>query len=853
MNQSDTSKDSDINSNDGFHCKIFSKKSSKEHTPHGRLRNSSLMDTSKSRSSSTRHSRRLGQGPSSDCSGSSCSTTRLPTSSTLSSRFSSTVPPTEMSKEEWLKEIERREFYKNYNAMDGAITAVVLGGFFAFVCLLVVYKTKCKPMWKNRGKKLTNTPATQSNADIITNDEEDDEEDEDEEERRDQIQRTSILNSPPILSVTPAAEDFGFECIPLRMGGFSSSHDDEGDLYYLDECGNYLFPVPTPNEPDLCSCSQQPSSLPQYHSTLDSTLEPRRNSQVSSVSNAYTVKSLPGAYLYIPVVDPKCIMPLGSVKRSLSDPEIHFASPSLDHLLILTVNPSSEQNAKRGSLGAFPSSAGSLCTRPALIYKEKRKDASNNDHFQFSMNSFNGTIHHHPLPLESVEESAGEIESAASFADRSCSIESYPEEKIGENNEENSDYNKQPSSVKSVSEMSASGQIRGMNYRKSRVSSLQEPSIGLRQRRFRTIRQLTLPANSSSTYLTVPAGRSKNSSSSPSSSSGDKRTNSFCSIVSEDDGDIFDSEGQLKGSSDESPVVFSRRSSIIKRAKHSISEYSDLCGEEFQSDISELFLPSGRVTLAMEEEIDDDDFDARGGGVFGSGGRNDEGGVILSEEGFLPYDSSKNPLERNNQSSSCSGSSLDSETSIHQFTVPVTIEHPPPGLRSSLSSDEESFPQKGASPRPIPQHVFSQREKDNPVGENDLEADLNDQEILEVVVLVEEELQQSLQGIEDESECVGIRRMDAESGDKVKEGEHLQQDDDEEEGDFHMVLVRDIGVQVSGDSPNLSLARSSSSTLILKSPSEKLSSGSSTSSSSSSSSNQQTDTYVEKFPPEILF
>ncbi|XP_040568573.1 uncharacterized protein [Lepeophtheirus salmonis] len=852
------------------------------------------MDTSKSRSSSHRHSRRLGQGPSSDCSGSSCSTTRLPTSSTLPSRFSSTVPPTEMSKEEWLKEIERREFYKNYNAMDGAITAVVLGGFFAFVCLLVVYKTKCKPMWKNRGKKLTNTPATQSNADVdicgsglppnngdhrthdidYNNDEEDDEEDEDEEERRDQIQRTSILNSPPILSVTPAAEDFGFECIPLRMGGFSSSHDDEGDLYYLDECGNYLFPVPTPNEPDLCSCSQQPSSLPQYHSTLDSTLEPRRNSQVSSVSNAYTVKSLPGAYLYIPVVDPKCIMPLGSVKRSLSDPEIHFASPSLDHLLILTVNPSSEQNAKRGSLGAFPSSAGSLCTRPALIYKEKKgclqqrsfsiqvEPATINIQITTptptlspapSMNSFNGTIHHHPLPLESVEESAGEIESAASFADRSCSIESYPEEKIGENNEENSDYNKQPSSVKSVSEMSASGQIRGMNYRKSRVSSLQEPSIGLRQRRFRTIRQLTLPANSSSTYLTVPAGRSKNSSSSPSSSSGDKRTNSFCSIVSEDDGDIFDSEGQLKGSSDESPVVFSRRSSIIKRAKHSISEYSDLCGEEFQSDISELFLPSGRVTLAMEEEIDDDDFDARGGGVFGSGGRNDEGGGILSEEGFLPYDSSKNPLERNNQSSSCSGSSLDSETSIHQFTVPVTIEHPPPGLRSSLSSDEESFPQKGASPRPIPQHVFSQREKDNPVGENDLEADLNDQEILEVVVLVEEELQQSPQGIEDESECVGIRRMDAESGDKVKEGEHLQQDEDEEEGDFHMVLVRDIGVQVSGDSPNLSLARSSSSTLILKSPSEKLSSGSSTSSSSSSSSNQQTDTYVEKFPPEILF
>ena len=53
-------------------------------------------------------------------------------------------------------------FYKNYDSREGVVTAIVLGGFFIFVSLLVLYKTKCKPMWKNRKKRLTNTPVTHS-------------------------------------------------------------------------------------------------------------------------------------------------------------------------------------------------------------------------------------------------------------------------------------------------------------------------------------------------------------------------------------------------------------------------------------------------------------------------------------------------------------------------------------------------------------------------------------------------------------------------------------------------------------------------------------------------------------------
>jgi hypothetical protein len=54
------------------------------------------------------------------------------------------------------------DFYGQYDPMEGVTTAVVLGGFFVFVCLLVVYKTKLKPLWKERNRRLHNTPATRS-------------------------------------------------------------------------------------------------------------------------------------------------------------------------------------------------------------------------------------------------------------------------------------------------------------------------------------------------------------------------------------------------------------------------------------------------------------------------------------------------------------------------------------------------------------------------------------------------------------------------------------------------------------------------------------------------------------------
>ena len=58
---------------------------------------------------------------------------------------------------------KQEKFYSKYDSTEGVTTAVVLGGFFVFVCLLVVYKTKLKPMWKERqARRHDNTPATKS-------------------------------------------------------------------------------------------------------------------------------------------------------------------------------------------------------------------------------------------------------------------------------------------------------------------------------------------------------------------------------------------------------------------------------------------------------------------------------------------------------------------------------------------------------------------------------------------------------------------------------------------------------------------------------------------------------------------
>ena len=45
---------------------------------------------------------------------------------------------------------EQIKFYLNYDPMEGVTTASVLGGFFVLVCMMVLYKSRLKPWWKER-------------------------------------------------------------------------------------------------------------------------------------------------------------------------------------------------------------------------------------------------------------------------------------------------------------------------------------------------------------------------------------------------------------------------------------------------------------------------------------------------------------------------------------------------------------------------------------------------------------------------------------------------------------------------------------------------------------------------------
>ena len=63
---------------------------------------------------------------------------------------------------------KQETFFAKYEPMEDVNTAGVLGGFFVFVCLLVLYKSKLKPMWKERHSKRPETvPAHLGKTDLV--------------------------------------------------------------------------------------------------------------------------------------------------------------------------------------------------------------------------------------------------------------------------------------------------------------------------------------------------------------------------------------------------------------------------------------------------------------------------------------------------------------------------------------------------------------------------------------------------------------------------------------------------------------------------------------------------------------
>ena len=85
--------------------------------------------------------------------------------------------------------------------------------------------------------------------------------------------------------------------------------------------------------------------------------ESRRPSLVSALSTAYTVKSLPGAMLYIPLDHANEYNTPIALKRSLSDPEIYFPS-AVKHSLIVAVN--GLLSARNATTGVFSYGSGHM-------------------------------------------------------------------------------------------------------------------------------------------------------------------------------------------------------------------------------------------------------------------------------------------------------------------------------------------------------------------------------------------------------------------------------------------------------------------------------------------------------------
>ena len=310
------------------------------------------------------------------------------------------------------------------------------------------------------------------------------------------------------------------------------------------------------------------------------------------------------------------------------------------------------------------------------------------------------------------------------------------------------------------------------------------------------------------------------------------KTGSFCSISSEGDGDIFGDDEDIADVEAVSPGGGCgpfRSRDLLREPRGStstgssgkfdpLSDYSEFHNDDACSDISDLFMRP--VTTSPPEEVElhqhggSDHLhhgllqgEVQGGpGILLSGDSNAQishGQVAVpagtqSETGSIDditYEvptsveaveaakdqQVKNNTDKDQDVSSCS-LSIGSEDNNHPqnqlITVPVTIEHPPPEMRGIPSQPlkAEAACQQ-ATPASIAHH--SQRPSETMVQASQSSADCD----------LEKQPQNLLPSTTQEMEAAAEA-----AGMMVEPG-------------MRMVLVRDIGIQVSGDSPNLNLAR----------------------------------------------
>jgi hypothetical protein len=286
------------------------------------------------------------------------------------------------------------------------------------------------------------------------------------------------------------------------------------------------------------------------------------------------------------------------------------------------------------------------------------------------------------------------------------------------------------------------------------------------------------------------------------------KSGSFCSITSEGDGDIFGDAEAMAPAMHEPPHVVD--SSSTNRGSTStgssgkydpLSDYSEFHNDDASSDISDLFAsrPSAFAASPYMEAASKPDI-AQQGTLSETGSIEDITYEVPTSTVVTSRSLVTAVLADREDVSSCSlsiGSEDNNPPHTSMITVPVTIEHPPPEMRTQQPQRAEAACQQN-TPASIAHHS---------------------QPSTNQVVSVE--------------------------------ATPLLSNEEPEQPGMKMVLVRDIGIQVCGDSPNLNLARKCKPSSSHhhhhhhrhKAPA----------SSAASAASVKQDSLAEKFPAEILF
>ena len=277
------------------------------------------------------------------------------------------------------------------------------------------------------------------------------------------------------------------------------------------------------------------------------------------------------------------------------------------------------------------------------------------------------------------------------------------------------------------------------------------------------------------------------------------KAGSFCSITSEGDGDIF--AGSRDSDHVELAITEGEEGVVIveklprKTIDPLLSDYSEFYDND-KSDISDLFeKPAGPSRLRGQRTLSEEYGSIRSLSIDND---NDE---LVPPPKFIGVVQPGRSVDEDDDiyaSSSCS-ISIESDCEPgrgHQITVPVTIEPPPPEMRLACANNSSTNSSSSHVRRDHHHHAKKDSHKVCQIHHHSTKTGNGKaQDSMEEIKRVSPAGFQAAEALPSRPEA-----------DKDEAGPDATSSSDAASG-MRMVLVRDIGVQVSGDSPNLNLHR----------------------------------------------